>query len=332
LQEFALIFFCPLNLNSSMKLIPSLLLGTLALTATASAATLAHWRFEDSTAGTQAPSGTGGFVYDQNTFLDSSGNGNHLEVWDQGGAGYAYRAVVPYSTIPQTNAANTLSIKNTGGGPATFTNPSSSMSTMALSQWTVEVSWKPENGGFRTVVGRDGRNMVSGNGALSALYVGATPDNRLKVEFVDEDGRSYQAVSAANYVSGFNFGTDPDGLTGTWYNIAAVSDGSSLMLYNNGVLLATTTLSLTGNTALTNGTTTVGGDAGAGDWTAGTWTVGRGLYNGGHVDRAYGYIDEVRISDTALPQNLLLASIPEPSALVVLLGALVIPFHARRRK
>ena len=83
----------------------------------------------------------------------------------------------------------------------------------------------------------------------------------------------------------------------------AVSDGSTLSLYirdatANGdwVLIAQTDMTLSGspNTALTMGT----GDGG--DWNAGDWTVGRGLYNGAHGDRAKGFIDEVRISDSAL--------------------------------
>ena len=70
--------------------------------------------------------------------------------------------------------------------------------------------------------------------------------------------------------------------------MAAVSDGSMLSLYLRDVtaggwhLIAQTDMTLSGspNTALTKGT----GDGG--DWNAGDWSVGRGLYNGGHGDRA----------------------------------------------
>jgi hypothetical protein len=108
--------------------------------------------------------------------------------------------------------------------------------------------------------------------------------------------------------------------------MAAVSDGSILSLYLRNVteggawsLIAQTDMTLSGsaNTALTAGT----GDGG--DWDAGNWSIGRGLYAGGHGDRAYGFIDEVRISDAALDASDFLFVIPEPMTLVLLgLGGL----------
>jgi len=71
-------------------------------------------------------------------------------------------------------------------------------------------------------------------------------------------------------------------------------------------LVAQTDMTASGstNTALTAG-------LGSGsDWQAGNWSVGRGLHNGGHTDRAYGLIDEVRISSKALMPSQFLYSKP----------------------
>jgi hypothetical protein len=84
-----------------------------------------------------------------------------------------------------------------------------------------------------------------------------------------------------------------------------VCDGTTLKLYyknieTNGAagytLVAQTNLTTSGSPDLR---LTAGAGSGS-DWTRGTWSVGRGLYAGGHVDRAYGFIDEVRISGRAL--------------------------------
>ena len=71
-----------------------------------------------------------------------------------------------------------------------------------------------------------------------------------------------------------------------------------------GLALAAAILAISSH-ALAKGTT-----SGA-DWHAGGWAVGRGLYAGGHTDRAFGFIDEVRISDSALTPNAFLAA-PKP--------------------
>src|SRR6476661_784320 len=265
----------------------------------ASAVTVAQWRWETGPANTDVvhtlPDGQF-----EGTIPDVSGNGNSLSAWSQGGCcGYGYRTDVPFTTVPQTGAANNFSVKNTGGGPGMFTTSSASLpsgvdiETMTPSAFTVEASWKPENGGYRTVVGRDARNVATTDGNLAALYFQAQPDNSFAIKFTDLAGNFHQAVSAPGLIQGFDFGSDPNGLTGNWYNLAGVSDGSTLTLYVNNALVASTPI-VSADPRLAIGTTS------GGDWHAGEWSVGRGLFAGGHGDRAYGFIDEVRISNSAL--------------------------------
>lgn len=285
-----------------------------ALASSAHANTLAYWRFEDGPADTDVlHDGDPGFPNYGEDVVDSSGNGNELSMWETGGgAGFVYRTDVTNSTIPQTGETNNFSMKNTGGGPASYTEPGGVLSTIQPAAWTIEASFKVEDGGHRTIVGRDAQNIVTGSDASAGLYLQVRPGDHMVISFADVSGYSHEAVSAAGMVNRFNFPTDPNGELVGWYNVAAVSDGSTLSLFLDDVdagggyqLVAQTDLSLSGSpdTALNNGST---GRTDAGDWGAGDWTVGRGLWGGGHTDRAYGFIDEVRISDSALSPSELL--------------------------
>jgi hypothetical protein len=286
----------------------SLLFGSLP----ASASTVAYWRFEDGPADALMTHVSGVDGTWSADVADSAGNGNALSVWSTGGGGgYIYKSDVPSATIPQTGTANNFSVKNSGGGPAMWCN---TLRTWAPAAFTIEASFKPESGGYRTIVGRDSRGAGTQGGAdaaASALYFQIRPDNSVAIIFEDVSGYQYSAGSAAGLIQGFDYSTDPDGLNGRWYSMAGVSDGATLSLYLNDLaagtgyqLVAQTDMRLKGspNTAFTPG---IGS---AGDWTAGDFSVGRGLYNGGHGDRAYGFIDEVRLSDTALTSNQFLSS------------------------
>lgn len=309
------------------------LLGAFSLVLTLSATlvqagTVAYWRFENGPA--DAPmihvSGADG-VWSADV-ADSSGNGNALSVWTGNSwGGYAYKTDVAAATIPLTGAANNFSVENTGGYPGMWNN---TLQAWSPSAWTVEATFKPETGGWRTIVGRDSKGAGTQSGAdpsAAALYFQIQPDNRVAITFQDVMGFQYSAVSAAGLIQGFDWPTDPNGLNGKWYSMAGVSDGTMLSLYLNDIaggvgyqLVAQTDLTLQGssNRALTPGL------GSGGDWTAGSFSVGRGLYNGGHGDRAYGFIDEVRLSDSALtPDQFLL--VPEPSTMaLVLLGGLTL--------
>ncbi len=299
----------------------ALLLATTSL----QSGTMAYWRFEEGPADAQMPhlSGVNG-VWSADV-ADSSGNGNALSVWTSDGwGGYAYKTDVAGPTIANIGAANNFSVKNTGGNPGMW---NTSLASWTPATWTVEATFKPEWGGWRTIVGRDSKGAGTQPGAdpsASALYFQIQPDNRVAVTFQDVMGYQYSAVSAAGLIQGFDYPTDPNGLTGKWYSMAGVSDGTTLSLYLNDVasglgyqLVAQTALNQgSANTALTAGA------GSGGDWSAGNFSVGRGMYNGGHGDRAYGFIDEVRLSDTALTPGQFLSIVPEPSTLALVgLGA-----------
>ena len=280
----------------------SLTVLSICFSAAATANTVAYWRFEDGVADTDVEH----IAVDGNTYSadiqDVSGNGNHLSAWITGSyAGFAYRSDVATDTISATGESNLLSIQNTGDVPGMFTGPTG-IQSIAPAQFTVEASVKLEDGGYRTFVGRDSQGAATTNAALAAVYFVVQPDNSLAFKFADQDGYFHEAVTQAGIMDTWQFGVD-DPANADWYHAAAVSDGSTLSVYlanasegSGYQLVAQTDLTASGsaNTAMTAGT----GDGG--DWDAGNWTVGRGMYGGGHGDRAYGFIDEVRISDNAV--------------------------------
>ncbi|OXU16152.1 LamG-like jellyroll fold domain-containing protein [Sedimentisphaera salicampi] len=266
--------------------------------------TIAYWRFEEGPADAQVlhGAGEGQFAPD---IPDASGNGNDLSVWNESFAGYGFRSEVGYDTVPYTGQANNFSVKNTGSSPGMFTQTGSQISTIEPSEFTIEATFRLENGGYRGIINRDSQGSVTGDAALSALYFQAIPENGVAIKFCDVQGYWHDAISETGVIETYDWGTNPSGAGVPFYSMAAVSDGEflSLYLYNHDMpeegykLVAQENMleeTESTNTALTSGT----GDGG--DWDAGNWTVGRALFNGGHVDRAWGYIDEVRISNSAL--------------------------------
>jgi hypothetical protein len=173
-------------------------------------------------------------------------------------------------------------------------------------QWTIEAAFKVDAAsGNQTVVGRDSYGAYSGNAQLSALYLG-TSGSSVVVKFTDNAGNYWSLVSAAGVLE-----------ANQWQALAAVSDGSTLSLYLKNItageasyaLMGTLDISGSADSALSTGA----GDGS--DWDAGVITVGRGLYNGGHTDRVFGHIDDVRLSNAALSPNQFLysTSVPPPA-------------------
>ncbi len=312
----------------------SLLFCVMGLASTVAAGTVAYWRFDDVgdtgieqwgpvAAGNPLPDSDGQSVW-RKAAHDWSGNGNHLTTWELGWAGFNWSDDVPAAQVPLTGAENQLSMVHTGAMgccPSSMTWSEQSLpsgtniETMTPAAFTIEASFKAESlTFFHTIVGRDDQYVATANGDLSSLYFQVTPTREVAIKFTDSDGYFHEAISAADVVT-----------TDQWYNMAGVSDGSTMSLYLDNVLVAEVDLTAGGST---DTSMALGSSSGA-DWESGTWTVGRGMYAGGHTDRWFGHIDEVRISDTALaPSDFL--SVPEPMT-IALLGLASLGLISRRK-
>lgn len=313
----------------------------LSLAGAGHAATIAHWRFEGD--GITTPT-DGTFLTDTNgrsaiqadgvLAIDSSGNGNSLYTWDNNATGHQYRAVVPAAALANGDP-NTLSTKNNGGFPASFTwsaqtQPAgTNVETITPLAWTIEASVRLDasalGNNFRTFVGREGNTVYPGDLNLAPLYFQKINTNVVRIMFVDAANNVWAA-------------TDTTAIAGDqWYHFAATSDGATLKLFKNALdgngyqLVGSTDISSSSDARLIDPGTDGNGDT----W---GWTVGRGRYGNStdptqnHGDRWLGYIDEVRISDTALdPSGFVFAVTPEPGV-VGLLGLIGCWNLLRRRR
>ena len=265
--------------------------------------TIAYWNFEEGIANTAATySRTAPGRYDGG-IIDQSGNANHLSVWS--GNWHAYQAAVPAAVTPQTGAANALGLKNSNSFPA-ISAIGTSLTTWSPAEWTIEATIRPDDAtnGYQTFIGRDSQGAFPADPALAALYFTIVPNGGLRFMFTDAAGNRWDIVSAANTLQ-----------DGKWHAVAASSNGELVSLYiknlTNGdadyTLLGTLDISSSANPAISAGA----GDGA--DWDAGVFTVARGLYNGGHTDRFFGHIDDIRLTGNALAPVAFLYS-PEPAS------------------
>lgn len=274
---------------------------------TSAPGTVAYWNFEEGAANTYVPYTRTTANQYQGSIFDQSGNGNHLSVWT--GNWHWYRPQVPASITPQTGAANSLSIQNAGSYPA-ISATSTSLTSWSPETWTIEATIRPDDAtnGYQTFIGRDSRGAFAGDPALAALYFTVLPNGGIRFLFTDAAGNNWSVDTPANTLQ-----------DAQWQALAATSDGNTLSLFRKNLtagdttytLLATTDISTSVNPALSTGS----GDGA--DWDAGTFTIARGLHNGGHTDRFFGYIDDVRLSNGALAPSGFLYSlaIPAPTGL-----------------
>ena len=234
---------------------------------TAMAVDAAYWRFEE------GPVDTHTTVYQADWFVDSSGNGNEMWTWGEFAAPW-YRSSVAATVIPQTGAANTLSLEfNPNQDNYTNFKP---IESQVFTAWTVEATFMVDTlNRWQVIVGKDGKPLLDDGAPPFALKV-RDDDDTLSAEVIDGSG-IVQAI-ATNFTL----------TVGQWYHAAAVNDGSTFELFVD---------SFDGNGYVSQGSVAV---TGAMINTTGSWTIGRGMWDNNIADWTDGSIDEVRISDTAL--------------------------------
>lgn len=245
---------------------------------------VARWDFKDPALGAAhgaALPDSDGYTIWRVAATDKSGYGNHLTTWEYDWAGFNWSTNSPQGDF---------SIVAAGTYPAAYTwssqslPPLANLESLVLSNFTVEAMFTATGSGFRTVLGRDGRNISATTPNNAALYFGLNPSDQPAIEFTDMNSQSVRLTATTTVL---------DNNT-TWYHLAGVFNGTNLSLYLNGALIASTNKIMG---AMAN--SAVGTASGPG-WHAGGWSVARGLWNGDHVDRWYGLIDDIAISGKAL--------------------------------
>ena len=224
--------------------------------------TVAYWRFEEGTANTAA-SGTG-------TIVDNSGNGNNGTPMN----GPTYSSSVPVSTIPQTDATNSLSMLFNGTNQQIFIPDSPSL---ALTQsLTLEAYIDP----------------------LSISSISSSPTNSQEIVFRGDSRNGNDPYKLGIFKGNLTFEISdasndqvsvalPFSASNQWTEVAGTLNNATgaMDLYENGALVATTTTSIRPFASLDSNK-----------------EPGLGIGNVEASDNEYfdGYIDEVRISDQAL--------------------------------
>ena len=265
----------------------------LALSLPVSAATLAYWDMADSGAADQAVmpgNGSRGGAEFVISSTDLSGNGNHLTAWTS-----------DWMKWTATSFMGDFAMEATNNWPDARTDAALSspeginIDTITPLEWTVECVFQATAEVNRTMVGRCGENLPgSSESRRSAFYLAERDGRAVECTFVDSAGITHNALSSGS-----------DIVAGTWYHIAAVSDGQTLTVYLKDLDAGTAyqvvaTADLTGS----SNPTIACDEYDSGDYAhnSGSWTVACGTWDGDTLDRfvSPGKIDLVAISDSPL--------------------------------
>lgn len=280
-----------------------LALGFLFVSTDAQGETIGYWRFEEGTAGEQVPAEVGDPCTD-NMVLDISGNENHMRAFDAPFSPY-YSNDVPFSQVPGTTQADTLSLDFTSNPTDIYTDATTGPKMIntyrfgpdGSNAWTVEFSFKAaDNYGnandnsagpetpYQAWVGKD-----HGFWAPLSIITVAHPNNRFELRTEMLDGR----ITA----------TEPDGRlhidigsrlfsVDEWISVVAHANDTTLKLYANVEGRGWELLAV--NNGLQGAMT---------DNFDGSWRVGRGWHNHNVVDYVRGLVDELRVSDTVVDRD-----------------------------
>jgi hypothetical protein len=277
----------------------------------------AYWRFEEGTNGIHQANNDGYYV-------DSSGNSNDMSTSINVVRSIATNNV-PFAFVPATEQTNTMARKFSG----TADKPDNNIGTFGaettpkpiesavLTNFTVECMAKPFNIDWMCPVSKDGMPGWLKNHELNQLFV-------IKFETAID---GINCISAAFYDANTNLislETSWSYETGKWYQIAVEYQTNTAFLYIKRDGEVDYVLEDVATTSLPAGYPLISGGLLTQTY---PWTIGRGMHGGIARDGFSGIIDEVRISDTALPVELFIGSVPEPCSLLFIIINLIFLFR-----
>jgi hypothetical protein len=277
------------------KILTTTCAAMLSISAAAHASTIAYWQFDEGT-GTTAGSTVNGL----NGTLAASGSGGVLPTWTNQTVGGVIQDGVGGPII---NASNTTSLffDNTGGVDGVSGKPNTTVGSIVTvadnpllqpAAFTAEM-WMKVN----TIVMFPALINKSKDGSNSTWMMDLTDSGNLRSRF-DTAVQGNQTPNSGTSVA-----------NGQWHHVALTYDGTTARLYVDYVLK--TTQIINGSLAYTSAALNIGNSGGG---------------------RAFdGWIDEVRLTDSALTsdQFLRVVAIPEPASMAAMLGAMAL--LARRR-
>jgi hypothetical protein len=283
----------------------------------ASAATTAYWRHEEGVSGGLIAAGP-------DTVLDSSGTGDHMRTFDPAFTSASYTSNV--SPLPlRSGLPNTLSLDFGPGGDDAGKNDDNyadakSINAEVFTAMTVELAFNMDSvgpGQYQALLGKDGKPTGGPQPPFKVLVRGDDfPEgvlHQLFIEWFDGDG-DLHFLSSRQPMN-----------VGEWNHLTFTLTATDAQLW-----LASETGPYTLLDSKASDFAGPGGEVLIN--TDGTYTVGRGMFGGGITDWTDGLIDEVRISDTALPTNqFLFVAVPEPASAAMLAVALGAVGLRRRR-
>lgn len=254
------------------------------------AETVAHWRFDEDgfPAKTSAPANA-------DSFKDSSGKGNMMRR-AEGPNPNEYSSDVPAPEIPALGKTNELSLRLPVKGEwrDIFTSPVREINSLDLKEMTLEGAFKCESAGtFGGILTKDGQpNPSSPYPFLQIAFAreDADPKNlgqHLIVQWTDGSGKERILHSLAPLAKNH------------WYAFAVVVDKSTASLFLQ---------SEAGKPYQLEQAVPVEGGALAPGM--GTWVIGRGFWANKLDNPFHGWVDEIRISDQALPKEKFLFAKP----------------------
>jgi hypothetical protein len=287
-------------MKNNLKL---LLLITLIFSVTQkiSAETIAYWRFENGTAGSQH-TGTNDDFY-----IDSTANSNAMSNIPTEDAPTA-TDTVPFSTVPATGEPNTLALDFVPNSVILTQNDITNKmvdSYVFSNGWTVEATVKFNNltPGWPVIVGKDGKPSGGPAPPFFLKLINLDPPF-IQADFFSNDNAEHWFDGR----SGFGGSGETEIFPDKWYNLAVTYDGSNVAkLYIQEETDIEYELEATSQQS-NIGPATFPWDT--------HWSIGRGVWNGGPDGWVDGIIDEVRISDVALDPTQFVAYtkilIPQP--------------------